>query len=163
MDSTSINISNSSSASFTLPSASSLNISGVDGETVDIRASNQLLSDSIWFPAYIPDLMVLELFILSQWTHEHVSFLLSCQENDLKLLVKEAFIYLNCMRLVEQVKDNWILKFPIPSARYKHFNSHVHGRSRQWNESIPTHLFAVCLHLMLWGRCKSSESISHSN
>ncbi|XP_041314907.1 polycystic kidney disease protein 1-like 2 [Pyrgilauda ruficollis] len=37
MDSTSINISNSSSASFTLPPASSLNISGVDGETVDIR------------------------------------------------------------------------------------------------------------------------------
>nr|XP_021396719.1 polycystic kidney disease protein 1-like 2 [Lonchura striata domestica] len=37
MDSTSINISNSSSASFTLPPASSLNVSGVDGETVDIR------------------------------------------------------------------------------------------------------------------------------
>ncbi|XP_039577471.1 polycystic kidney disease protein 1-like 2 [Passer montanus] len=37
MDSTSINISNSSSASFTLPPASSLNISGADGETVDIR------------------------------------------------------------------------------------------------------------------------------
>uniref|UniRef100_U3JWH1 Polycystin 1 like 2/pseudo n=1 Tax=Ficedula albicollis TaxID=59894 RepID=U3JWH1_FICAL len=37
MDSTSINISSSSSASFTLPPASSLNVSGVDGETVDIR------------------------------------------------------------------------------------------------------------------------------
>ncbi|NXL57930.1 PK1L2 protein, partial [Chordeiles acutipennis] len=39
MDGTSINISNSSSASFTLPSASSLSVSGVDDETVDIRAS----------------------------------------------------------------------------------------------------------------------------
>lgn len=47
MDSTSINISNSSSASFTLPPASSLNVSGVDGETVDIRASKQLLSNPI--------------------------------------------------------------------------------------------------------------------
>ncbi|XP_063267148.1 polycystin-1-like protein 2 [Prinia subflava] len=37
MDGTSINISNSSSASFTLPPASSLNVSGVDDETVDIR------------------------------------------------------------------------------------------------------------------------------
>ncbi|XP_033373170.1 polycystic kidney disease protein 1-like 2 [Parus major] len=37
MDGTSINISNSSSASFTLPPASSLNVPGVDGETVDIR------------------------------------------------------------------------------------------------------------------------------
>ncbi|NXA58386.1 PK1L2 protein, partial [Mohoua ochrocephala] len=42
MESTSINISNSSSASFTLPPASSLNVSGVDDETVDIRASKQL-------------------------------------------------------------------------------------------------------------------------
>ncbi|XP_040537000.1 polycystic kidney disease protein 1-like 2 isoform X2 [Gallus gallus] len=37
MDGTSINISSSSSASFTLPTASSLGISGVDDETVDIR------------------------------------------------------------------------------------------------------------------------------
>ncbi|KAM6253162.1 polycystin-1-like protein 3 [Porphyrio hochstetteri] len=37
MDGTSINTANSSSASFTLPSASSLSISGVDDETVDIR------------------------------------------------------------------------------------------------------------------------------
>ncbi|CAM2101117.1 unnamed protein product [Caretta caretta] len=37
MDSTSINISNSSSASFTLPSASSLSVSGDSDETVDIR------------------------------------------------------------------------------------------------------------------------------
>ncbi|KAM7101356.1 polycystin-1-like protein 3 [Ciconia maguari] len=37
MDGTSINISNSSSASFTLPPASSLSVSGVDDETVDIR------------------------------------------------------------------------------------------------------------------------------
>ncbi|XP_023790696.1 polycystic kidney disease protein 1-like 2 [Cyanistes caeruleus] len=37
MDGTSINISNSSSASFTLPPASSLSVPGVDGETVDIR------------------------------------------------------------------------------------------------------------------------------
>lgn len=81
MESTSINISNSSSASFTLPPASSLNVSGVDGETVDIRASKQLLSNYIWYPAYLPDLMVLELFILSQWTHKHTSFPLSCQEN----------------------------------------------------------------------------------
>ncbi|NWX62719.1 PK1L2 protein, partial [Promerops cafer] len=44
MDSTSVNISNSSSASFTLPPASSLNVSGVDGETVDIRASKQMVS-----------------------------------------------------------------------------------------------------------------------
>lgn len=71
MDSTSINISNSSSASFTLPPASSLNVSGVDGEIVDIRASKQLLSNSIWYPAYIPDLMVFKLFILSQRTHKH--------------------------------------------------------------------------------------------
>ncbi|NXB82684.1 PK1L2 protein, partial [Donacobius atricapilla] len=47
MDSTSINISNSSSASFTLPAASSLNVSGIDGETVDIRASKQLYSNSM--------------------------------------------------------------------------------------------------------------------
>ena len=47
MDGTSINISSSSSASFTLPTASSLGISGVDDETVDIRASKQLLSDSV--------------------------------------------------------------------------------------------------------------------
>ncbi|NXR16871.1 PK1L2 protein, partial [Cinclus mexicanus] len=47
MDSTSINISNSSSASFTLPPASSLNVSGVNGETVDIRASKELLSNSM--------------------------------------------------------------------------------------------------------------------
>ncbi|NXM44562.1 PK1L2 protein, partial [Gymnorhina tibicen] len=40
MESTSINISNSSSASFTLPPVSSLNVSGVDDETVDIRAIN---------------------------------------------------------------------------------------------------------------------------
>ncbi|NXV76576.1 PK1L2 protein, partial [Atlantisia rogersi] len=39
MDGTSINTTNSSSASFTLPSASSLSVSGVDDETVDIRAS----------------------------------------------------------------------------------------------------------------------------
>ncbi|XP_064316001.1 polycystin-1-like protein 2 [Phalacrocorax carbo] len=37
MDGTSINISSSSSASFTLPPASSLSVSGVDDETVDIR------------------------------------------------------------------------------------------------------------------------------
>ncbi|KAM6380599.1 polycystin-1-like protein 3 [Pluvialis apricaria] len=37
MDGTSINISDSSSASFTLPPASSLSVSGVDDETVDIR------------------------------------------------------------------------------------------------------------------------------
>ncbi|XP_039236742.1 polycystic kidney disease protein 1-like 2 [Pipra filicauda] len=37
MDGTSINISNSSSASFTLPPASSLSVSGLDDETVDIR------------------------------------------------------------------------------------------------------------------------------
>ncbi|XP_057257928.1 polycystic kidney disease protein 1-like 3 [Pezoporus wallicus] len=37
MDRTSISISDSSSASFTLPSASSLSVSGVDDETVDIR------------------------------------------------------------------------------------------------------------------------------
>lgn len=42
MDGTSINISTSSSASFTLPAASSLGISEVDDETVDIRASKQL-------------------------------------------------------------------------------------------------------------------------
>ncbi|NXG55348.1 PK1L2 protein, partial [Hemiprocne comata] len=48
MDGTSINISNSSSASFTLPPVSSLNVSGVDDDTVDIRASKQLLSDSIF-------------------------------------------------------------------------------------------------------------------
>ncbi|NXO04337.1 PK1L2 protein, partial [Rhinopomastus cyanomelas] len=46
MDGTSINISNSSSASFTLPPASSLSVSGVD-ETVDIRASKQLFCDSM--------------------------------------------------------------------------------------------------------------------
>ncbi|NXK89486.1 PK1L2 protein, partial [Formicarius rufipectus] len=46
IDGTSINISNSSSASFTLPPASSHNVSGLD-ETVDIRASKQLLSDSM--------------------------------------------------------------------------------------------------------------------
>lgn len=71
MDSTSINITNSSSASFTLPPASSLNVSGVDGEIVDIRASKQLLSNSIWYPDYIPDLMVFKLFILSQRTHKN--------------------------------------------------------------------------------------------
>ncbi|NWX26062.1 PK1L2 protein, partial [Notiomystis cincta] len=42
MEGTSINISNSSSASFTLPPASSLNVSAVEDETVDIRASKQL-------------------------------------------------------------------------------------------------------------------------
>ncbi|NWW84430.1 PK1L2 protein, partial [Rhynochetos jubatus] len=47
MDGTSINISNSSSASFTLPLASSLSDSRVDDETVDIRASRLLLSDSM--------------------------------------------------------------------------------------------------------------------
>ncbi|NWI88929.1 PK1L2 protein, partial [Pitta sordida] len=47
MDGTSINISSSSSASFTLPSSSSLSISGLDDETVDIRASKQLLCDSM--------------------------------------------------------------------------------------------------------------------
>ncbi|NWT18612.1 PK1L2 protein, partial [Vireo altiloquus] len=47
MESTSINISNSISASFTLPPASSLNVSGVDDETVDIRASKQLFSISM--------------------------------------------------------------------------------------------------------------------
>ncbi|NWR27090.1 PK1L2 protein, partial [Tachuris rubrigastra] len=47
MDGTSINVSNSSSASFTLPPASSLSVSGLDDETVDIRASKQLLSDSM--------------------------------------------------------------------------------------------------------------------
>ncbi|NXG52006.1 PK1L2 protein, partial [Psilopogon haemacephalus] len=46
MGGTSINISNSSSASFTLPSTSSLSVSGLD-ETVDIRASKELLSDSM--------------------------------------------------------------------------------------------------------------------
>ncbi|NWU96850.1 PK1L2 protein, partial [Upupa epops] len=45
MDGTSISVSNSSSASFTLPPASSLSAS-VD-ETVDIRASKQALSDSM--------------------------------------------------------------------------------------------------------------------
>ncbi|NXS56995.1 PK1L2 protein, partial [Brachypteracias leptosomus] len=39
MNGTSVSISNSSSASFTLPPASSLSVSGVDDETVDIRAS----------------------------------------------------------------------------------------------------------------------------
>ncbi|NXF29075.1 PK1L2 protein, partial [Nyctibius bracteatus] len=47
VDGTSISISNSSSASFTLPPASSLSVSAVDDETVDIRASKQLLSDSM--------------------------------------------------------------------------------------------------------------------
>ncbi|NWH66986.1 PK1L2 protein, partial [Geococcyx californianus] len=42
MDGTSINISNSSSASFTLPPASSLSVSGVDEGTVDIRASKMV-------------------------------------------------------------------------------------------------------------------------
>ncbi|NXF84922.1 PK1L2 protein, partial [Eubucco bourcierii] len=46
MGGTSIHISNSSSASFTLPSTSSLSVSGLD-ETVDIRASKELLSDSM--------------------------------------------------------------------------------------------------------------------
>ncbi|NXD39148.1 PK1L2 protein, partial [Copsychus sechellarum] len=44
MDSTSINISNSSSASFTLPPASSLNVSGVDGETMVSFAMNPFFS-----------------------------------------------------------------------------------------------------------------------
>ncbi|NWZ62626.1 PK1L2 protein, partial [Acrocephalus arundinaceus] len=55
MDSTSINISNSSSASFTLPPASSLNVSGVDDETVDIRASKQLLSNFAMNPFFSND------------------------------------------------------------------------------------------------------------
>ncbi|NXA35063.1 PK1L2 protein, partial [Eudromia elegans] len=49
MDRTSINISNSSSASFTLPPASSLSVSGVDDETVDIRASEQLFAANPFF------------------------------------------------------------------------------------------------------------------
>ncbi|XP_048173025.1 polycystic kidney disease protein 1-like 2 isoform X3 [Corvus hawaiiensis] len=53
MESTSINISNSNSASFTLPPASSLNVSGVDDETVDIRmvsfAMNPFFSSDISF------------------------------------------------------------------------------------------------------------------
>ncbi|XP_009076467.1 PREDICTED: polycystic kidney disease protein 1-like 2 [Acanthisitta chloris] len=53
MDGTSINISNSSSASFTLPPASSLSVSGVDGETVDIRmvsfAVNPFFSSDMGF------------------------------------------------------------------------------------------------------------------
>ncbi|NWS67405.1 PK1L2 protein, partial [Crotophaga sulcirostris] len=47
MDGISINISNSSSASFTLPPASSLSVSGAEEETVAIRASKQFLSDSM--------------------------------------------------------------------------------------------------------------------
>ncbi|NXR09523.1 PK1L2 protein, partial [Semnornis frantzii] len=46
MGGTSIHISNSSSASFTLPSTSSLSVSGLN-ETVDIRASKDLLSGSM--------------------------------------------------------------------------------------------------------------------
>ncbi|NXF58754.1 PK1L2 protein, partial [Ciccaba nigrolineata] len=49
MDGTSINISNSSSASFTLPPASSLSVSGVDDETVDIRAMNPFFSSDTSF------------------------------------------------------------------------------------------------------------------
>ncbi|NXX70741.1 PK1L2 protein, partial [Spizella passerina] len=49
MDSTSINISNSSSASFTLPPASSLNISGVDGETMVSFAMNPFFSSDSSF------------------------------------------------------------------------------------------------------------------
>ncbi|NXT10193.1 PK1L2 protein, partial [Prunella fulvescens] len=49
MDSTSINISNSSSASFTLPPASSLNVSGVDGETMVSFAMNPFFSSASSF------------------------------------------------------------------------------------------------------------------
>ncbi|NXU58239.1 PK1L2 protein, partial [Turnix velox] len=53
MDGTSINISDSSSASFILPSASSLSVSGADDETVDIRmvsfAVNPFLSSDTSF------------------------------------------------------------------------------------------------------------------
>ncbi|NWY27439.1 PK1L2 protein, partial [Pheucticus melanocephalus] len=49
MDSTSINVSNSSSASFTLPPASSLNISGVDGETMVSFAMNPFFSSDSSF------------------------------------------------------------------------------------------------------------------
>ncbi|RLW01302.1 hypothetical protein DV515_00008078, partial [Chloebia gouldiae] len=49
MDSTSINISNSSSASFTLPPASSLNVSGVDGETMVSFAMNPFFSSDSSF------------------------------------------------------------------------------------------------------------------
>ncbi|NXL78960.1 PK1L2 protein, partial [Leptocoma aspasia] len=49
MDSTSINIPNSSSASFTLPPASSLNVSGVDGETMVSFAMNPFFSSDSSF------------------------------------------------------------------------------------------------------------------
>ncbi|NXJ01486.1 PK1L2 protein, partial [Psophia crepitans] len=49
MDGTSINVSSSSSASFTLPPASSLGVSGVDDETVDIRAMNPFSSSDTSF------------------------------------------------------------------------------------------------------------------
>ncbi|NXO69413.1 PK1L2 protein, partial [Phainopepla nitens] len=49
MDSTSINISNSSSASFTLPPASSLNVSGVDDETMVSFAMNPFFSSDSSF------------------------------------------------------------------------------------------------------------------
>lgn len=62
LDGTAINISNSSSASFVLPTASSLSVSGIDDETVDIRASKQLLSDSIWSTTYFLGLVVLDSF-----------------------------------------------------------------------------------------------------
>ncbi|NWX98428.1 PK1L2 protein, partial [Nothoprocta ornata] len=49
MHRTSINVSGSSSASFTLPPASSLSVSGVDDETVDIRASEQRFAANPFF------------------------------------------------------------------------------------------------------------------
>ncbi|KFQ29483.1 Polycystic kidney disease protein 1-like 2, partial [Merops nubicus] len=49
MDGTPINISTSSSASFTLPPASSLSVSGVDDETLDIRAMNPFFSSDTSF------------------------------------------------------------------------------------------------------------------
>ncbi|NXH50699.1 PK1L2 protein, partial [Dicaeum eximium] len=49
MDSTSINVPNSSSASFTLPPASSLNVSGVDGETMVSFAMNPFFSSGSSF------------------------------------------------------------------------------------------------------------------
>ena len=73
MDGTSINISSSSSATFTLPTASSLGISGVDDETVDIRASKQLLSDSVWSTTYIICQAILESFLLLQGVCKHTS------------------------------------------------------------------------------------------
>ncbi|NXN15255.1 PK1L2 protein, partial [Indicator maculatus] len=98
LDGTSINISNSSSATFTLPSTSSLSVSGLD-ETVDIRASKELLSD----------LMVS--FAMNPFFSSNASFDISGTVGGLSLTSLDGLII-----PVSNLKDNIEIMLPRLSA-----------------------------------------------